>query len=245
MRIHANMKMADLVHINFDLLAVLQRLQIPFGFKDKSVATVCKESDVDVNFFLALTQWFIDRKELPQAELMHYPPKWIIGYLQHTHSCYLTYQIPRLEKEIKQLDHIMNTPNQSAQLMVHFFKEYIREFSDHIEEEEKTAFPYILGIEKVISGNLKYSDFLEEYPEYSIQKYLDNHTDLEEKIVDLQNILLKYIPPPSNNCHFTNLLVEIYRLGQDLKDHTLLEENVLIPQVKEMEFTLTKMINTR
>lgn len=245
MRIHANMKMADLVHINFELLAVLQRLQIPFGFKDKSVATVCKESGVEVDFFLALTQWFLDRKELPQAELMHFPPNWIIGYLQHTHSCYLTYQIPRLEKEIEQLDQIMNTPDQSAQLMSHFFKEYIREFSEHIEEEEKIAFPYILEVEKVVSGKLKYSDLIAGFGGYSIQKYLDNHTDLEEKILDLQNILLKYVPPPSNNCHFTNLLVEIYRLGQDLKDHTLLEENVLIPQVKAMERTLAKMIKPR
>lgn len=241
MRISAQMKMADLVHINFELLSVLQRLMIPFGFKDKSVLTVCNENNVDVDFFLALTQWFLNRDEFPQQELMNYPPEWLIGYLQHTHKCYINYQIPRLEEEIEQLDQLLNAPDHSAQVMIHFFKEYISEFSEHIEEEERVAFPYILGVEKVVSNKITYQEFVEEYKDYSIGKYLENHTDLEEKIFDLQNILLKYVPPPTNNCHFTNLLIEIYRLGKDLKDHTLLEENVLIPKVKEMEITLAKL----
>ncbi len=243
MRISAHMKMSDLVLINFELLSVLQRLRIPFGFKEKLVATVCQESNVDVDFFMDLIQWFLERDDFPQEQLMDYPPHWLIGYLQHTHRCYIDYQIPRLEKEIEQLDEIISTPNQSAQLMIHFFKEYIREFSEHIEEEEQIAFPYILGIENVVDGKTQYAEFKKKFGDYSIDKYLKNHTDIEEKIVDLQNILLKYVPPPTNNCHFTNLLIEIYRLGKDLKDHTLLEENVLIPKVKELELTLAKLTN--
>ncbi len=245
MRIQAQMKMADLVHINFEILSVLQRLRIPFGFKDKSILAVCNENKVDVDFFMAITQWFLDRDDLPQQQLMKYPPNWIVGYLKHTHNCYLNYQIPRLEKEIEQLTTILNAPDQSVKLMIHFFKEYINEFSEHIEEEEKIAFPYILGVEKVINGIISYDNFIEENGDYSIGKYLENHTDLEEKIFDLQNILLKYIPPQTDNCHFTNLLIEIYRLGKDLKDHTLLEENVLIPKVKEMESKLVKLAGNK
>lgn len=245
MRINDQMKMADLVHINFEILSVLQRLMIPFGFKEKSVSTVCRENNVDVDFFMALTQWFLERDEFPQEQLMDYPPKWLIGYLQHTHRCYLSYQIPRLEKEIEQLNEIISAPDQSAQLMIHFFKDYIREFSDHIEEEEKIAFPYILALEEVVNENANFDDFRLKYNDYTILKYLESHTDLEEKIFDLQSILLKYVPPPTDNCHFTNLLIEIYRLGQDLKDHTLLEENVLIPVVKEMERTLAKRTNNK
>lgn len=245
MRINAQMKMADLVHINFEILSVLQRLKIPFGFKEKSVATVCSDSHVDVDFFMALTQWFLERDDFPQEQLMDYPTRWLVGYLQHTHKCYLSYQIPHLEKEIEKLNEITSTPEQSAQLMIHFFKDYIREFSDHIEEEEKITFPYILALEAVVSGKASIDAFFLEFKDYTIRKYLESHTDLEEKIFDLQSILLKYVPPTTNNCHFTNLLIEIYRLGQDLKDHTLLEENVLIPQVKEMERTLAKITNNK
>ena len=238
MRIHANMKMTDLVHLNFEILAVIQRLQIPFGFKDKTITSVCQEAGIDVDFFLQLAQWFNERDNFPQEELIQGDPQWLITYLQHTHRCYLPYQIPRIEKEIELLEELTDIPDQSARLMIQFFREYIREFTEHIEDEESRTFPYITSLSNVIKGEISLADFKRKYPDYTIDKYLDNHSDLEEKIFDLQSILLKYLPPPSNNCHFTNLLLEIYRLGKDLKDHTLLEENVLIPKVRRMEAEL-------
>src|SRR5690554_8055441 len=70
MRIHADMKMADLVHLNFEVLAVVQRLQIPFGFKDKTISDVCREHSINVDFFLQLVQWFNERENLPQEQLI-------------------------------------------------------------------------------------------------------------------------------------------------------------------------------
>ncbi|WP_062126556.1 hemerythrin domain-containing protein [Geofilum rubicundum] len=244
MRIHAHMKMADLVHLNFEVLAVIQRLQIPFGFKDKSVQTICEDNNIHVEFFLQLVQWFNERENFPQEQLMQGKAEWLVNYLHHTHQCYLHYQIPRIEKEIEDLEQLPGLSDQSAHLMVNFFREYMREFTAHIEDEENTTFPYILALSKTLSGQMDQKAFNLRYQKYSIDKYLDHHSDLEEKIFDLQSILLKHLPPPSNNCHFTNLLLEINRLGNDLKDHTLLEENVLIPKARQMEKELkTKSFN--
>ncbi|MDG5799728.1 hemerythrin domain-containing protein [Marinilabiliaceae bacterium ANBcel2] len=240
MRIHSNMKMADLVEVNFEILEVIQRLQIPFGFKDKTIDKVCKENNIEVLFFLQLAQWFIERENFPQEELMQGHPNLLITYLHNTHKCYLEHQIPRIEQEIKNLEKETELPGESVQLMIKFFKEYINEFTDHLKDEEEITFPYIQALEKANRGELALSDFNKKYKNYSIDKYLANHSNLEEKIVDLQSILLKYMPPPVNNCKFTNLLLEIYRLGKDLKDHTLLEENVLIPKVRHMEIQLKK-----
>lgn len=235
MRIHANMKMTDLVYLNFEILAVLQRLRIPFGFKDKTILTVCKEREINLEFFLQLAQWFNERDNFPQEELIESQPEWLITYLRNTHSYYLTYQVPRIEKEIQLLEQMTEIPDQSAKLMIHFFKEYMKEFTEHVEEEELTTFPYIEALQATINETLPFSEFRDRFGKYSIDQYLENHSDLEMKIFDLQSILLKYLPPPSDNCEFTNLLLEIYRLGKDLKDHTLLEENVLIPMVRRME----------
>ncbi|SKC23865.1 hemerythrin domain-containing protein [Alkalitalea saponilacus] len=240
MRIHAKMKMADLVQFNFEILAVIQRLQIPFGFKDKSIETVCRESSINVDFFLQLAQWFNERENFPQQQLIDHPPHWLVTYLHNTHQCYINYQIPRIEKEIEQLESMTEIPDQTAALMIRFFKEYIKEFSEHLDDEEQVTFPYVLDLEKAINGEMTSEQFRDKYSEYSIDKYLDHHSDLEEKIFDMQSILLKYMSPPSDNCHFTNLLLEFYRLGKDLKDHTILEENVLIPKVRQMEAELKK-----
>jgi len=94
MRIHANMKLSDLVTMNFEIIAVIQRLEIPYGFKDKTIATVCKENNIEVNSFLHLAQWFNDRDYFPQEQLIQQSPTWLITYLRNTHKCYLNYQIP-------------------------------------------------------------------------------------------------------------------------------------------------------
>ena len=235
MRIHANMKMSDVVQFNFEVLVVLQRLQIPFGFKDKSIQTVCDENDMPVELFLQLVQWFNERENFPQEQLIRGDAEWLIIYLHNTHQYYSHYQIPRIEKEIEYLEKMSGIPDQSVQLMLEFFRGYIREFTEHIEDEENTTFPYILALSDALSGRLSKEKFHARYKNYSIDKYLDHHSDIEEKVFDLQSILLKHLQPPASSFQFTNLILEINRLGNDLKDHTLLEENVLIPKVRQME----------
>ncbi|MFO8000019.1 MAG: hemerythrin domain-containing protein [Marinilabilia sp.] len=235
MHIHPTMKMSELVQADFELLAVLQRLKIPFGFKDKSIKTVCREEGIDLNFFLNLARWFHERDFFPGETLMHHPVKWLVKYLRNTHACYLEYHIPRIETEIIQLENKDHSEIHNMQLMLKFFREYITEFTTHIELEENKIFPYTLQLEENLTTNDPDPDFLEMARGYTIADFLEEHSDLEEKLIDLRNILLKYLAPPSDNCIFTNVLVEIFRLGNDLNDHTILEENVLIPQVMELE----------
>ena len=47
-----NMKLADLISANHNLILMLPRLGIPLGFGDRSVARVCHMYDVPVDFFL-------------------------------------------------------------------------------------------------------------------------------------------------------------------------------------------------
>src|SRR5690606_18543708 len=139
MSIHADMKMAELVQLNFNVLAVIQRLQIPFGFKDKSVRTICEEQQMPVTFFMELVHWFLERENFPQEQLIKGDAKWLITYLHNTHQYYLHFQIPRIEKEIEYLEQLSGMPDNSVQLMLGFFREYIREFTEHIRSEEHTS----------------------------------------------------------------------------------------------------------
>jgi regulator of cell morphogenesis and NO signaling len=235
MHIYPTMKMAELVQSDFELLAVLQRLKIPFGFKDKSVQTVCKEEGIDLDFFLNLARWYHERDFFPGETLMRHPVKWLIKYLRSTHSCYIEYHIPRIENEIVRMESLDQSGGHNMQVMLKFFREYITEFTCHIQLEEEKIFPYILNLEENLKKKEPEAEFLKTARGYTIKDFLDEHSDIEEKLVDLRNILLKYLAPPSDNCVFTNVLVEIFRLGNDLNDHTILEEDVLIPQVIKLE----------
>jgi regulator of cell morphogenesis and NO signaling len=82
MKITPEMKMADLVLMDIQLLTVIQRLEIPLGFREKTVSEVCEDNNVDINFFLQLTNTFHDKDYLHPENFMAFPAEWIVKYLR-------------------------------------------------------------------------------------------------------------------------------------------------------------------
>ena len=233
MHITSEMKMVDVVQKDIQLLAVIQRLEIPLGFRERSVKEVCEGSNVDVNFFLQLANSFHDKDYFERKHFNQFPVEWIISYLRNAHKCYIDFRIPEIERQILNFEKQADRQEKNVELLLNFFREYIKEFSIHIEKEEKYVFPYIIKLNKLNSDTsiVRQKDYLN----YSIDKYHEDHNNIEETLYDLKNILLKYLPPPVSNCQYNNLIFDIFRLESDLLDHAELEENVLFPRVREME----------
>lgn len=68
--------------------------------------------------------------------------------------------------------------------------------------------------------------------------YEEEHTDVDEKLYDLKNILIKYIRGESMSGAFQEIIFELFRLEKDIQDHTRIENNILLPLVEEMEDAL-------
>ncbi|TAJ12798.1 hypothetical protein DMA11_11275 [Marinilabiliaceae bacterium JC017] len=231
MHITGKMKMADMIQKDIQLLAVIQRLNIPLGFHEKTVREVCEENSVDLDFFLQLANASHDKDYFPQEHLLNFPVEWFINYLQSAHKCYLEHRIPEIENQIMSMEEQYAAQDRNMKILLNFFKEYIREFIAHIELEEQDVFPYILDINKQLINPPE----TKQPTHYTIDKYIEDHSNIEEKLYDLKNILLKYLPPPVISCTYNHLLFDIFRLENDLKDHSDLEEKVLIPKVRSME----------
>ncbi|MCU4177887.1 hemerythrin domain-containing protein [Carboxylicivirga sp. N1Y90] len=238
MHITATMKMVDVVQKDIQLLAVIQRLNIPLGFREKSVSEVCSANKVDVKFFLQLANAFHDRDFFKAEYFKEFPVQWLIAYLKNAHKCYIEYRIPEIERQIINLEKQVDRKEKNVELLLNFFREYIREFTSHIELEESNVFPYIVALNEQLESfrNGKALNVIDE--NYSTTRYHDDHNNIEETLYDLKNILLKYLPPPVENCQYNNLIFDIFRLESDLMDHAELEEKVLFPRVQEMEAEL-------
>ena len=66
MRISRNMKLADVIQMNYLLIPVIHRFGINLGFGDKTVSDVCEENNVDLNFFLQLVNAYHDQDYFPK-----------------------------------------------------------------------------------------------------------------------------------------------------------------------------------
>ena len=70
---------------------------------------------------------------------------------------------------------------------------------------------------------------------YSIDIFKNEHDNIEEKLFDLKNIIIKYLHQPKDEKLCNKLLYELFNLEQDLNDHSRIEDKVLVPKIREME----------
>ena len=236
MQITLNMKMAEVIHLNYHLLQIISRFGIQLGFGDKSIRQVCRENDIDVNFFLEIVNSYHDKNYFPKKNLQGFPLKLIIDYLRESHNYYLNIKLPQIEQLIRQLsdfsDHISG---ESLKLIDTFFREYIRELQVHIEREEERVYPYVFFVEEAYHMKKTPESLISRIREYSIDDFEHDHDNIEDKLFDLKNLIIKYLPLPENPnlCH--DILIELFRLEADLNDHARIEDKVLVPKVRFME----------
>lgn len=236
MLIKASSKLAEAIHNNYLLLSVLNRFGIHLGFGDKTVEQVCKDHNVNQQFFLEIVNSFVDSDYFPQSELQSFPLKLIIDYIKNSHSHYVNVKLPLIESMISELINESQEENKRPyQLIANFFSQYKQELTEHIDKEEKNVHPYILKIDEAFQENAITDDIIKLVKEESISNYADDHNNVEDQLFDLKNLIIKYLPPVKDYTLSNAILFEIFRLERDLNDHARIEEKVLVPKVELLE----------
>ncbi|MBN1398907.1 MAG: helix-turn-helix transcriptional regulator, partial [Bacteroidetes bacterium] len=189
----AKMKMADVAHSNYLLMPVINRFGIPFGFGEKTVEAICRKYKIDVEFFLAIINAFSNEQYFPEKKLQAFSVLMIVDYLQKTHSYYIKSQVPLIEKLLTYLPHKGPSNAKNMKLIKKFFLGYKRELFNHLEREEKTTFPYVKKVYRLFhtpSPSQKEKLILSKY---SMHVFEEEHNEVDEKLFDLKNILIKYV----------------------------------------------------
>lgn len=236
MLIHKNMTMAGVIHSNYLLLTVVYRFNISLGFGDKTIDEVCSDRNINVDFFIEILNSYNDADYFPRQRLQNFPVENLVDYIRSTHSDYLDNRLPDIETKIKSLSESCSEKNRkNLVLLEDFFGGYKTELISHIKREEDKVLPYILEIGVAYYERKSTSKLLNKIKTYSIDDYANEHEDVEDKLFDLKNIMIKYLPPVNNNylCH--SILIEIFRLEKDLNNHARIEDKVLVPKVRLME----------
>ncbi|MFO8234280.1 MAG: hemerythrin domain-containing protein [Bacteroidales bacterium] len=225
-------KMADVIHINHLLLPVINRFGIKLGFGDKSVEKICKETGINISFFLDIINTYNDSNYLPKEKMRKYPVKLIIEYLMKTHNYYRDKILPEIEDMITKL--IQSCPHNcdNLQLIDEFYKKYRDELLQHLKNEEGKFFPYILEVSEANNVGSEADKIKKKYL-FSYDNHREEHENVLGKLFDLKNILIKYLPPTYNQDLGNNLLSALFVFEQDLNDHERLEDIILLPAIND------------
>ena len=75
----------------------------------------------------------------------------------------------------------------------------------------------------------------ERVSDFSIAVLAARHNQIETKLTELKNIIVKYYPSNTNNNLLNSVLFDIYSCEKDLCSHCRLEDYMFVPLIIEFE----------
>lgn len=243
MTINKKTKLATVIHQNYHLIPIITRFGIKFGFGDKNIEQICTQYKINTNFFLEIVNAFNDKDYSPVEKLKTMPLKNTVDYLLKSHRYFNEIKLPYIEELINQLSWEDADNKKNKSILINFFNQYRKEVNEHTAYEETQVYPFILNVEKNFYLKDVSDGFYNTLKDKSIEYYAETHDELSSALLDLKNIIIKYLPPASNSQITEQILVEIFDLEKDMADHTKIEDTVLIPVASKMENQLRKRLN--
>lgn len=217
------MRLADLIYANHNLILMLPRFGIPLGFGDKSVSAVCEEYHVPADFFILICNVYTFEDYIPDRDCIRKTDmSMLVSYLLASHQYYLQEHLEHIEHHLFLLADTVD--EKYGRSLKFFFSDYKNEVIEHFDYEEKNVFPYLKSL---LSGSHSSA--------FSIRQFKESHSNIEDKLNDLIQIIFKYLPGNVKPYDSIDMIFDIFQLSADLDKHTLIENKILIPYVEFLE----------
>jgi regulator of cell morphogenesis and NO signaling len=213
-------KMVDLLRSNLNLMFVLNQFSIPMGFGEKTIDEVCNKNQVDTQSFLTLIHFHSSPGNPDMQKLSNLSADVILNYLKKSHTYFLGYRLPTIRNQFA----VALPEGSTRETILSYFDEYENEVKDHMEYENDVFYPYV---QNLLIGT--------EQLNYSVKDFEARHNNIEEKLDDLINLLIKYLPTQGDSFMLADILEDLRTCNRDLNLHTVLEDEVLVPKIKKME----------
>lgn len=217
-----NTKLADAITSHPALIRLLPRFNMQLGFGDKSIKSVCEYYNVPTNLFLLVCNIYAFDNYRPSIDdITSTDNSHLITYLEKSHIYYIEKRIPHIESHLIKIADQLDPKH--GTILVTFFNQYKKEVQQHFSYEENIVFPLIKGCQDESSS---YTPF---------DKYAEEHTNIEDALDDLIQIVFKYLPSNIEHDNTIGMAFDILQLTKDLKKHALIEERILIPFLEHLE----------
>ncbi len=230
--ITSDMKMSEIILNNPYLLHLYEHFDIKIPVQDKSVKKICLENNLNPELFLTFANLYNGIQYSPKEPLTFNDILNIIKYLKNNHRFYTEEIYPNILRTIQQMADIND--HKEMALVPQFFLDYFNEVAEHLNYENEVVYPYIIDLYN--QQNNPSSTKVQR--NYSANEYKEHHNDIEDKLTDLKNLLIKYLPHKNDQTIRRKLILKLFDLENDLNIHSQIEEMILIPLVTEMESQL-------
>lgn len=219
-----NDKLRNLVFAYPHLLPVLSRFGIALGFGESTVEDVCRRSEVDVDTFLTVCNFFTNNRNTK----LHIDVKALVKYLKSAHRYFIDYVLPGIRNK---LISAISTGLDSdlSWIFIKFYDEYVDEVRRHMSYEEEKVFTYVFDL---LEGKRQ--------DNFSIEDFSEIHLPIADKLRDMKELFVGHFTADNTRVDMLNsVLFDIMMCERDLMLHCSLEDSIFVPAVRELENRLT------
>ncbi len=216
-------RMSDVISDEFHLLQMLSRFGIPLGFGEKTIREVCDEAGVDCDTFLVVANYIKSGDPGVALHAGRVSVGSLMSYLRQAHDYFLGFELPAIRRKLLEaLD--CSQRDDVTLLILKFYDAYMNEVRAHMELENRKIFTYV---DRLMAG--------EKTGGYEIAQFARNHENINKKLQELKNIIIRYYVPQGDANLLNAVLFDIFNCEKDLFTHCEVENLLFVPAVELLE----------
>lgn len=212
-------KLYEIVLVHPTIVTVLYRFGIELGLSDSSVASICAEKQIDMDFFLAILNTYLSPSYYPDTNIVNFSADDIVNYLSQTNLFYEHYQIPNIERHFGFLLKKSESENNNLALMMRFFVEVKTELMQRIADDREKWFPKLM-------------QQCEKHPDinfFAQAEKVDESDLIEDKIDDLINMFVIHLKGSYDHNLCQAVLTSLVNFKKDITQNNRIRNRILRP----------------
>lgn len=213
-----------------------------FAYLGFTLDEVCKLKNIDAGAIQVELLKQEHKLSLPGLEkLKHYAPSRLCNYLLNNHHNYAQRMLPVIEHHIQQTQLQLSDNYPQLHLLANIFATFKADFLKHIAYENEKVFPYIKKLEHyTVDFN---NAVLVQIKDFSIRDFILKHHHDDDEMRNIRALLKNYAIEARDALPYKVLMNELKTFEQDLREHSTIEEEVLVPMAYRMEQKLYRKVD--
>jgi regulator of cell morphogenesis and NO signaling len=222
--------LAEIVTSNHLAAAVFEKYGLDFCCKGKrSLESACTDNGVVVGDVVKELNSIITKPEVKTKDFTEMSLSQLAGYIVLTHHSYVNFNMPQM---ISYLQKIASKHGHRHPELIEVFEAFVmlqQEMAEHMEKEEKIAFPLIKKME--LKGT---QDLNENELQILIDSIEEEHEAAGAIMEKIRTLTNNYTPPADACTTYKICFAALQSFEADLHKHVHLENYILFPGAIEL-----------
>lgn len=203
---------------------------------EKPLEQACEKKQVDPEKLVEEVKSQNSASAATTPRFDRWNPRFLADYIEENHHSFVRNNIPVILKWSRKVATVHGQWKPENVEISQVFDELSRAMYDHLEKEEKEAFPLIREMQQAAEkGDQEGLQKAEQKFEKVLHEMKDEHEEAGHQMSKIQELSNNFTPPQEACNTYKALYNALHDFQEDLHQHVHLENNILFPKAEELK----------